>query len=197
MHTYNFNDPSSLPYDPEYGGLPLQNHNPPMNQAGNTMGAGNMGMGKNMGNMNMNNIRGHMNIPPPICHILNTLQQQAQETRDPIMQNLQGMLTNVLVSALCIRKELLIPFLYLNSFFLNNKSKDGCVRGSSESDVDKILPFSTPRNRLFVYLTWSLRRQLMFSPLELAMKLAYGVISRNASNLDLLHVWYSCISESP
>ncbi|CAG5120987.1 unnamed protein product, partial [Candidula unifasciata] len=93
-HTYNFNDPSSLPYDPEFGGLPLQNHQgPQMNPEMNSLGAGSMSLANNM---SMGNFRGHMNIPPPISHILNTLQQQAQETRDPVIQNLQGMLTNVL-----------------------------------------------------------------------------------------------------
>ena len=110
-HTYNFNDPSSLPYDPEFGALPLQGQNSqhsgtgghaPNGHAGGGMGGPPPGLHGNMpgqsggGGGNM----GHMmsNLPPGITHILQVLKQQAQETRDPIMQNLQGMLTNVLVS---------------------------------------------------------------------------------------------------
>ncbi|XP_059143512.1 serine/threonine-protein phosphatase 1 regulatory subunit 10-like isoform X2 [Physella acuta] len=98
-HTYHNNDPSSLPYDPEFGGLPLQNHGvPPLNQVGPMSGLmGNM-MGNNMNNNMAGNNMGNMNIPPHISHILNTLQQQAQETRDPVILNLQGMLSSVLQS---------------------------------------------------------------------------------------------------
>ncbi|XP_005108983.1 serine/threonine-protein phosphatase 1 regulatory subunit 10 [Aplysia californica] len=97
-HTYNFDDPSSLPYDPEFGGLPLQNQGPAMNQ-------GHMGMNNNMGNnmnANMGGGGGGANMgykmPPALSHLLNTLRQQAQETQDPLMQNLQGRLTHVLQS---------------------------------------------------------------------------------------------------
>ncbi|CAL1530543.1 unnamed protein product [Lymnaea stagnalis] len=100
-HTYKFNDPSSLPYDPEFGGLPLQSHVPPMNQVGPMVGPLMNNMSANIiaGNMNNNmggNTMGNMNLPPAISHILNTLQQQAQESRDPVIQNLQGMLASVL-----------------------------------------------------------------------------------------------------
>ncbi|GFR85142.1 serine/threonine-protein phosphatase 1 regulatory subunit 10 [Elysia marginata] len=97
-HTYNFNDPSSLPYDPEFGALPLQGQN---SQHGGGQAAG--GMGSPHGNMsgqgagNATNMGLMMsNLPPAITHMLHVLKQQAQDTRDPVLQNLQGMLTNVL-----------------------------------------------------------------------------------------------------
>lgn len=109
-HTYNFNDPSSLPYDPEFGALPLQGQTPQQGVGGPQNGQAGAGMvgGQPMGpHGNMSRPAGAgggavnmglmMNsLPPAISHILHVLQQQAQETQDPIMQNLQGMLTNVL-----------------------------------------------------------------------------------------------------
>ncbi|RUS73740.1 hypothetical protein EGW08_018501 [Elysia chlorotica] len=106
-HTYNFNDPSSLPYDPEFGALPLQGQNPQHGAAGGHLAnghAGGAGMGGPPPGLHGNlagqgsGSMGHMmsSLPPGISHILHVLKQQAQETRDPIMQNLQGMLSNVL-----------------------------------------------------------------------------------------------------
>jgi len=80
-HTYKFEDPSSLPYDPEFG-LPVAGGPPPP---------------MNPGQMNNNGrMDNSFNLPPALSRLLNTLRQQAQETRDPVMQNLQGHLTHVL-----------------------------------------------------------------------------------------------------